>query len=357
MLIFLPSFSYILFTSRDQPAEWHAPILPYKIINSTSFIAYVTENDLREVQQKQYTLKPEKIGLQSAFLLSFRKPFATNFTPNFIINNENVCSDSVDVVACVHSAPEHSQLRDIVRRTWANQRFWPNLRIRTMFFVGTSQVNHSIQELLVAEEKEHNDIVQVNFVDTYRNLTLKAVSVLHWLRAYCPHSKYYMKVDDDVIVNIFTLQEQFMNVTSNYSTKHGELICLHLRKNKVERKHNIKHAVTRKELATRYFPPFCAGMGYMMLTSTALALNDAISLEPLFWIDDVYVTGFLSRRIKATFRSIGATYNDTLSIAAFTSKLWKNFGFGHMKNISLIEDVWNHLYLKAEQEHTVLQSK
>ena len=282
-----------------------------------------------------------------------RMPFALSFTPKFIINNENTCTSKVDVIVCVHSHPKHKLLRNTIRQTWSNQTNWPFHRIKTLFFVGLSKDylpnNETVQHALSVESDFYNDIIQVNYMDTYRNLTFKALSVLHWLSTYCANSTYVLKVDDDVIVNSFSLQRNHMTLGKN-PIGERQIACMALHKYGVMRKG--KWSVTKQEMPDVYYPTYCSGMGYLMLTSTAVALYEAVPLEPLFWIDDVYVTGFLAQRINTTFRMTKATWNEKASVTSFTGTGWKQFYFGHAKKATTIEKVWSRMLIAEFKNET-----
>ena len=299
----------------------------------------------------QLTKAPATLVNQSS---TKRKPLGETFSPTFLINIETACSDGVNVIICVHSNPRHGYLRDVIRKTWSKQTYWPSYQIKTLFFVGTvprtGENETDMQTILAAESQLYNDIIQVNITDTYRNLTYKAVSVFHWVQLYCINATYFFKVDDDIIMNVFSFQNNYMD-SSTQPVRHKEFVCLRLRGHKIPRQG--KHAVTLDELFLERFPPFCAGMGYMTLTSTVQALKEATFLEPFFWIDDVYVTGLLAKHINATLRNVNATYSEKLSINAFTGKNWEQFYFGHMTNFSLTKMVWDHMIVTASGNRTI----
>jgi len=46
------------------------------------------------------------------------------------------------------------------------------------------------QRALVEEQADHGDLVQLDFVDSYRNLTLKGVATMQWLTDYCASTRY-----------------------------------------------------------------------------------------------------------------------------------------------------------------------
>jgi len=58
---------------------------------------------------------------------------------------------------------------------------------------------------LNAEFQKHRDLVQGNFIDSYKNLTLKAVLGLRWMSQYCGQAPFAIKTDDDTFLNIFEM--------------------------------------------------------------------------------------------------------------------------------------------------------
>lgn len=102
----------------------------------------------------------------------------------------------------VISAAEHSSKRDLIRKTWANPNVLKADWIQVIFLVGsTSDEDKLIIQRLKKESVQHEDLVQVNVVDTYANLTLKSVALLHWTHSHCPGADLVLKCDDDNYVN------------------------------------------------------------------------------------------------------------------------------------------------------------
>jgi len=76
----------------------------------------------------------------------------------------------------------------------------------------------------------------------------------------------------------------------------------------------MKWCVKRNELRGRTrFPQYCAGIGYIVSSPLLPLLYNASKSTPFFWIDDVYVTGLLAKKLPA-----GVVYVDTGK--HFTSK-------------------------------------
>ena len=73
-----------------------------------------------------------------------------------------------------------------------------------MFPLGLSD-NKIVNQNIRSEGKLHGDILQGNFVDTYHNLSYKAVMTIRWTARYCQQIKFLLKVDNDIFVNVFAV--------------------------------------------------------------------------------------------------------------------------------------------------------
>ena len=119
-------------------------------------------------------------------------------------NIHNNSSDKLFLVVFIHSAPNHFDKRTAIRNTWGNESNLRHNRMRVVFLVG--QVNDtSVQKRLIKESEQFSDLVQGNFIDSYRNLTYKHIMGLKWIVYFCQNAKYVFKTDDDIFVDIFQL--------------------------------------------------------------------------------------------------------------------------------------------------------
>ncbi|NXI87185.1 B3G5B glucosaminyltransferase, partial [Rhipidura dahli] len=59
-----------------------------------------------------------------------------------------------------------------------------------------------VQRELLAEWRQHRDILQGDFGDSYGNLTRKTLLLLRWARACCGGSPFLLKADDDSFVHV-----------------------------------------------------------------------------------------------------------------------------------------------------------
>ena len=59
--------------------------------------------------------------------------------------------------------------------------------------MGTSS-DEKDQEIVDEEHKLYGDIVQGSFLESYKNLTLKAIMGLKWVSQYCSQAPFAIKV-------------------------------------------------------------------------------------------------------------------------------------------------------------------
>lgn len=104
--------------------------------------------------------------------------------------------------------PVHVLAKDNIRRVFLLARIDPQQE-------GYNQTN----QLVIEEEYLlHKDIVQGDFVESYRHLSYKHIMGLKYAVHYCPQASWILKMDDDIAVDIYqflTLLEETNWTTSN----------------------------------------------------------------------------------------------------------------------------------------------
>ena len=89
-----------------------------------------------------------------------------------------------------------------IRESWGNLGHY-NLEnaIQIVFLLGKS-ADSTNEDSISAEAEKFDDIVQGDYLDTYANLTLKALNGMEYRKLYCNQPKYILAIDDDTFVNI-----------------------------------------------------------------------------------------------------------------------------------------------------------
>lgn len=203
-------------------------------------------------------------------------------TYRYILNQPAACRDqNLLLVLMVPVAPQQAEARRAVRRTWGA----PGAETLTLFFVGVPEEQGSgIQERLEAESGRHADIIQMDFVDSYHNLTIKTMMMMHWLATHCPNASYAMKVDSDIFVNIFYLARRLRG-----SPRVGYITGSVIRGGRPRRSSRSKWFVSEQQYPKDRFPPYMSGAGYVFSSDLAGRISWASRYVRMIPLEDVYV--------------------------------------------------------------------
>lgn len=215
----------------------------------------------------------------------------------FLISNKSICgsTDDISLIILIHSAPEHFQFRKAIRQTWANyNNTYHLLTFRRVFLFGKV----SSQPLQTDLEKEHGingDLLQSNFIDSYHNLSLNTLHGLKWVNEHCRNAKVVMKVDDDVIIDMFNVMSRIVSV---YTSLRHHVFCNHLGNAKILRDPKSKYFVEENQFeGLNIFPPYCEGKSVIFTSDIVVPILQQAAKTPIFWIEDVYIYGILLNKI------------------------------------------------------------
>ncbi|CAL4180016.1 unnamed protein product, partial [Meganyctiphanes norvegica] len=91
---------------------------------------------------------------------------------------------------------------------------------RVVFVLGQA-LDNTTKEQIIIEQHQYNDILQYSAIDSYRNLTYKALAGLRWVDDYCPDAPWVAKIDDDIQVNPFNLLKYLTSRLKEESTQYS----------------------------------------------------------------------------------------------------------------------------------------
>ena len=121
-------------------------------------------------------------------------------TKTFKINPEICINQRTGISIFIITKAKNVQNRRILRNTWVKRARQKG--ICAYFLIGLDQ---SVQSKNKGESKKHQDLIQVNIIEDYSNLTLKSISMLRWAKVQCQQDQFIMKVEDNVIVDVEAL--------------------------------------------------------------------------------------------------------------------------------------------------------
>lgn len=283
-------------------------------------------------------------------------------TVNVVMHNPKICESRSQLrwLFFVHSAPANPIKRDNIRATWGNSAHHATGTTLLVFIVG-SMDDPGVQRALVEEQRAHGDIVQGDFTDAYKNLTLKAIFGLKWIATYCKNAEFLLKADDDAFVNVFEwMRLAEAKVADDY---HRFIMCPVWKDNTMpilrDPSKCMKWCVKYTEFPGRqYFPQYCAGLAVLMTREIVAELYTAAVQTPFFWIDDVFLTGIVAAKLKRVhYVDMMSSFTLKEAVASenyLDTKSPLRYHVVHVKNFATFKSMWRVLLARRENGQNIL---
>lgn len=202
---------------------------PHQLIRASPYVhneSYLALNSYTDYTINRLGLKfldPETaldpdLGPVVNDVLSFTHPINVN-SSKCSAWAEKTLNSSDSLLIVVYSAAQNYEEREAIRRTLVTLKDENPYR-ELIFLVGTgNRRKDSVR--LKNESLIHGDVVQVDVVDTYTNLTLKSVALLHWVHTHCPNADYVLKSDDDNFINWNVLNKVIASFNKDSKSIYG----------------------------------------------------------------------------------------------------------------------------------------
>ncbi|XP_030074428.1 N-acetyllactosaminide beta-1,3-N-acetylglucosaminyltransferase 3 [Microcaecilia unicolor] len=228
-------------------------------------------------------------------------------------------SKNVFLLLAIKSSPGNYERREIIRKTWGVEKVYQGVQVRRLFLTGVSSnlwEAKKTNRLLRLERREHMDILQWDFYDTFFNLTLKQVLFHQWMEEMCPGVRFIFNGDDDVFVNTYNVVQYLVGLpsTNNSHLYVGQLIFNVGPIRETWSKYYVPEQITK----SNSYPPYCGGGGILMSGFTFHAIYQASLDIELFPIDDVYLGMCLDKAGLAPASHMGMS---TVGVSIPSSKL------------------------------------
>lgn len=222
----------------------------------------------------------------------------------------NPCRNDTSVAVFVLSTVNNTQERYGIRTTWgsvAKSNTWPperklNRKISIVFVTAKSRDSKIDNNNIQLEASKHGDIIHGDFIDDYRNLTLKSILVLKYASLYCKHVPYLVKSDDDMFVDVPHLLTLLFG--NNVSTASNTTV---FNRSMIGACIDTPYVVRTGKWNTPFglypfnrYPKYLSGTLYVISMDIVPELQTLSTFIPLIQIEDVYVTGILGKVVNAT---------------------------------------------------------
>lgn len=204
---------------------------------------------------------------------------------HFIINEPQKCEQEKPfVVLMVPVAPLNRKHRDVIRSTWGSVSSASGQTVRLFFILGLQVGDKQLNDQLLQESREHHDLLQADFLDCYKNLTIKTMVMLEWLNAHCSGASYAMKVDSDMFLNVPNLVSMLLNAPK---TKY--MTGLVAEGAQVLRDPSSKWYLPEELYPQSHYPRYALGLGYVLSSDLPKKLIEASRHVKPLYIEDVYL--------------------------------------------------------------------
>ncbi|XP_055771363.1 beta-1,3-galactosyltransferase 1-like [Salvelinus fontinalis] len=206
----------------------------------------------------------------------------------FILDEPEKCREQNPfLVLMVPVAPNNRDAREAVRSTWGSERQVLGKEVRLFFLLGlpSGEETAQLQEKVLQESKEHQDLLQSDFIDSYKNLTIKTMVMMEWLSSRCPNASYAMKIDSDMFLNVHNLVYMLILHSPKENYMSGQVAIgaavLH--------DPSSKWYLPKEVFPELVYPPYALGLGYVFTLDLPRKLVEASRHVKAVYIEDVYL--------------------------------------------------------------------
>ncbi|XP_041847437.1 beta-1,3-galactosyltransferase 2 [Melanotaenia boesemani] len=263
----------------------------------------------------------------------------------YTINEPDKCAKNRSapfLVLLIATEARQVEVRNAIRQTWGNESVAPALGLIRLFLLGKTdgELGAPQQKMLQAESKRYHDIIQQDFLDSYKNLTIKTLMGMNWVAMHCPLARYVMKTDSDMFVNthylIYKLLRPELKPRKKYFTGYN------MRGFAPNRNKNSKWYMPPALYPGDKYPTFCSGTGYVFSGDIAVKIYRISRSIPLLQLEDVYVGICLAQlRIEPSPPPNGFLFNHWR--VPYSSCKYNHLITSHGFHPNEILKYWHHL--------------
>ncbi|KAM3721744.1 Beta-1,3-galactosyltransferase bre-2 [Dirofilaria immitis] len=208
-----------------------------------------------------------------------------------ILPNIEACKQGPKYLVVIISRTSSFDIRNAIRDTWINPNNSNILRngfVVAYFLVGMKS-DTMIMMKIIEESKKYNDLIVTSIEDIYETLTLKVYTAMYFKETYCQNVTYYIKVDDDVVLDLDRLDQQIISL-SNLAYIYGAIRY----KEAVIRQRMSKYFIPYKCYSRNFYPPFALGMMYIIPREAFRKIWHALPMAVWLKLEDIFYTGIVA---------------------------------------------------------------
>ncbi|KAH8034695.1 hypothetical protein HPB51_000493 [Rhipicephalus microplus] len=249
-----------------------------------------------------YVYKYYGYQLRTSSLWSRRDSDHAELTYEYVTRTAKACEsggNKTSVLIGVVSSVDHFQSRAAIRDTWGGTAV--KMGFLVVFLLGTPS-DQKVQRNVSEEQNAYGDIIQGDFMDTYRNLTYKTVMLIRWARQNCFGVDFVLKIDDDMLLGVWDFAIVLNTLRKSERCMWGYLHSgfPHVPVRDVK----SKWYVSRQEYGPDTYPDFLSGTGYLISGVVISVLQELTHDQGFFPLEDIYLTAILAERANVSRLSL-----------------------------------------------------
>lgn len=274
--------------------KWMIKIsIAFVIIVTTRIIVFQTDQPNLENVTTVITLSPEdELQIYIKNLSSWQvkndsqivnpHPYKYLYVPSETCKSNGALADPF-VIIIVKSYVSNIGHREAIRETWG--KTLPS-SVKIVFILGSLDFMKAYVKI---ESRRYKDIVQEDFIDVYRNNTVKTIMGFNWVVTNCKESPYIFFVDDDYLVNVPSVLHYLRSHFQTQKGKGGLYVGYKWEKAYPKRSNVSKWYVSIDDYPCKYWPSYVGGGSMVISMDVASKMKEAFQyIKPIF-IDDVYI--------------------------------------------------------------------
>ena len=230
-----------------------------------------------------------------------------------LINQPEICSqhEKVFLLFAIRTIYPHLQRRQVLREQFNHPQYvdYKSQIVIKHIFLFAKTKDPITEKLINEESKQYNDIIQEDFVESYINVSLKAIMAWKWSLEFCPNTEYVMVENDELYVDIdkmvsFLLKDLTMNRNEDHFA-----VCSAVGNSPSLHRNMKQFQVLPAEILYKgnFYPPYCNGYGYVAHINVINKLYKASFSNPPFMPTDVWI-GVMSEKLRIQIPRLNYLY-------------------------------------------------
>ena len=165
------------------------------------------------------------------------------------------------MVVMIMSTVKKPEERKVLRETWFKDKVVHGQKLKYLFIVSSSP-DPAVNEEIDKEALKYNDILHMDHLDSYNNITMSIMNTFNWLHRNCKSIKYILKGDPDSYFNTPKIVKWLLDLPpeKQHRLYHGYCKMLSQFERNPDKHNFVPLLVSSYDLTW----PYCVSNGYVI---------------------------------------------------------------------------------------------